>query len=115
MEGKDVYILLAFALFCRRRPVLPHRRSPCRFTGDHPVHHVDDALSGLTPSTANFPTDKTKKSSPTNLTLRDRSDPCDTQVHHNVHDADDPEHPRVVSPVVAEDDSEDDATEVACG
>jgi hypothetical protein len=56
MEGKDVYILLAFALFRRRRPVLPHRRSPCRFTGDHSVHHVDDALPGLTPSTANFPT-----------------------------------------------------------
>src|ERR1700730_3467787 len=56
MEGKDVYILLAFALLRRRRPVSPHRRSPCRFTGDHPAHHVDDALPGLTPSTANFPT-----------------------------------------------------------
>jgi hypothetical protein len=59
MEGKDVYILLAFALFRRRRPVLPHRRSPCRFTGDHLAHHVDDALPGLTPSTANFPTRNT--------------------------------------------------------
>ena len=59
MEGKDVYILLAFALFRRRRPVLPHRRSPCRFTGDHLAHHVDDALPGLTPSTANFPTPST--------------------------------------------------------
>ena len=56
MEGKDAYILLAFALLRRRRPVSPHRRSPCRFTGDHPAHHVDDALPGLTPSTANFPT-----------------------------------------------------------
>ena len=60
MEGKDVYILLAFALFRRRRPVLPHRRSPCRFTGDHLAHHVDDALPGLTPSTANFPTGSTE-------------------------------------------------------
>ena len=57
---------------------------------------------------------KLKKSSPTNLTLRDRSDPCNTQVDRNVHDAGDPEYSRVVSPVVAEDDSKDDATEVAC-
>ena len=53
-------------------------------------------------------------SSSTNLTLRDRSDPCNTQVDRNVHDAGDPEYSRVVSPVVAEDDSKDDATEVAC-
>ena len=54
MEGKDVYILLAFALLRRRRPASPHRRSPCRFTGDHPAHHVDDALLGLTPEHGHF-------------------------------------------------------------
>jgi hypothetical protein len=54
MEGKDVYILLAFALLRRRRPASPHRQSPCRFTGDHPVHHVDDALLGLTPEHGHF-------------------------------------------------------------
>ena len=40
MEGKDVYILLAFALL--------------RLTGDHPAHHVDDALLGLTPEHGHF-------------------------------------------------------------
>jgi hypothetical protein len=54
MEGKDVYILLAFALLRRRRPASPHRRSLCRFTGDHPAHHVDDALLGLTPEHGHF-------------------------------------------------------------
>ena len=54
MEGKDVYILLAFALLRRRRPASPHRRSLCRFTGDHPAHHVDDALLGLTPEHGQF-------------------------------------------------------------
>jgi hypothetical protein len=54
MEGKDVYILLAFALLRRRRPASPHRRSPCRFTGDHTAHHVDDALLGLTPEHGHF-------------------------------------------------------------
>jgi hypothetical protein len=28
MEGKDIYILLAFALLCWRRPVSPHWRRP---------------------------------------------------------------------------------------
>jgi hypothetical protein len=47
MKGMDIYILLAFAPFCWRRPVLPHWRRPVtslaialRFTGDH---LVDDA------------------------------------------------------------------------
>ena len=53
LERRDIYILLTLALLCWRRPVSPHRRSPRRLTGDHPVDH---ALPGLTPSTANFPT-----------------------------------------------------------
>ena len=53
LERRDIYILLALALLCWRRPVSPHWRSPRRLTGDHPVNH---ALPGLTPSTANFPT-----------------------------------------------------------
>jgi hypothetical protein len=28
MEGKNIYILLAFALLCWRRPVSPHWRRP---------------------------------------------------------------------------------------
>ena len=50
LERRDIYILLALALLCWRRPISPHRRSP---RGDHSVDH---ALPGLTPSTANFPT-----------------------------------------------------------
>ena len=47
LERRDIYILLAFALLCWRRPVSPHRRSPCRFTGDHPVDHAQ--LARLAP------------------------------------------------------------------
>src|SRR5579859_1056400 len=67
MEGKDIYILLAFALVCWQRPVSPHWRCPVaspaitlRLTGDHLTyaslaitlclagdHLVDDALLAL--------------------------------------------------------------------
>ena len=46
LERRDIYILLAFALLCRRRPVSPHRRSPCRSrptrkagTGTRPIRN----------------------------------------------------------------------------
>jgi hypothetical protein len=54
LEGRDIYILLAFALLCWRRPVSPHRRSPCRFTGDHPVDHAQ--LVRLSPERGLFAT-----------------------------------------------------------
>jgi hypothetical protein len=55
LERRDIYILLAFALLCWRRPVSPHRRSPRRLTGDHPVDHAQ--LPRLAPERGLFATD----------------------------------------------------------
>jgi hypothetical protein len=54
LERRDIYILLTFALLCWRRPVSPHRRSPCRFTGDHSVDHAQ--LVRLSPERGLFAT-----------------------------------------------------------
>jgi hypothetical protein len=50
MEGKNIYILLAFALLCWQHRVSPHWRRPVaslaiilRFTDNHPARPVDDA------------------------------------------------------------------------
>lgn len=50
---------------------------------------------------------------PTNLPLGDGPDPAERQVDGNSHHADDPEHARVILAVVAENDGEDDAAQVA--
>ena len=47
------------------------------------------------------------------LPLGDGSDPAEREVDGDGYDADDPEHLAVVFAVVAEDDGEDDAAEVA--
>jgi hypothetical protein len=50
----------------------------------------------------------------TNLALGDRVDPREHEVHDDHHDADDPEHARVVGVVVSEDDGKDDTAKVSC-
>lgn len=53
-----------------------------------------------------------QKSTPTNLPLRNRPDPNEDQVQSNDDNTHNPKHPRVMRPVVPEDNREDDATQV---
>jgi len=52
---------------------------------------------------------------PSNLALRDGSDPTQGNVDGNGNYADDPEHPSIVDTVESEDDSENNTTEVTSG
>ena len=65
-----------------------------------------------TPTQCIFPSEKTPLM-PTNLPLRNGSDPAQRQIDRNRNDADDPNRLLVLLALIPEDDREDDATEIA--